>query len=56
MNLTNPNVLFVEGIKNELSNSRTDNYKPAHSRTNKNNTMTWDEDLQYDPEFQGSCW
>lgn len=46
MNLTNPNALFVEGIKNEISNTRADNYNPAHSHTNKNNTMTQDEDLQ----------
>lgn len=40
MNLTNPDVSFVEGIKNEVSNYRSDNYNPSHSHTNKNNTMT----------------
>lgn len=50
MNLTNPDVLFVEGLKNEIANTII----IVRGHTNKNNTMTRDEDLQQDPEFQRS--
>lgn len=50
MNLTNPDVLFVEGLKNEIANTII----ILRGHTNKNNTMTHDEDLQRDPEFQRS--